>query len=142
MKGDVADQVTPSLLTATALISSFFLLGLAMAGSKGSAFGRTEVHLALNKGHLAASVTVERMAVEDRQVRILANLNATDPRLRPSCFAGLIVTVASASTSLSPPYFTSFAASAYRCRINSLLSDFRQTDAPASCSRALNGTAS
>ena len=42
----------------------------------------------------------------------------------PSCLAGLMVTIASASVSLNPPYFMALAASVFRWRINSASSLF------------------
>ena len=50
-----------------------------------------------------------------------------------SCFAGLIVTNASASLGSSPPYFTALPASAFIRRASSSESELKLTVIPASC---------
>ena len=105
-----------------------------------------EVDLALDQRHFHPAIAVERVAVEDGQVGVLADLDAAGALVEAELLRAVERDRSSSASCLAQCRRTSshLAASWYMCRISSLLSDFRQTLTPASCSRAaqLNGMAS
>ena len=70
------------------------------------------------------------MVVPDDDVGILAGSSEPTRLSMRSCFAGLIVTSASASSSVRPPHLIVLAASVFRRRACSALSELIETSTP------------